>query len=278
MIEVKVGAKENRYIEADEKNYYGQIEKYLRLNQGYVCFIAKEEGEIDIENNKDKYLGQFEWFEIYRLLTDYARNNKLDNVNKFIINNFLGFMKNLDMQPFSGFSRQDVELSAFDYFTFMDKLKNFFLLVMKDTGIKSFCKKHNLEVTKASPKFYEKYNQVILFLEKKKWKGSIIIELGFYYDNEPTADRKSDLYFYQGIGMAPKRIFEENKTAVKDIKLNKKYFNNAIDDYDYWIINGEKVFSDFIKKGEGEAVKFIYESFLELERSGVIAELDKIEI
>jgi hypothetical protein len=269
LIEIKVSAKENRYLEEDEKNDYGQIEKYLRLNKGYVCFIAREEGNVEIKNNKDKYLGQFEWFEIYQLISDYIKSHKLNSIKKNLINNFLNFMEDLDMQSFAGFDKQDTKLSQIDCFAFVSKLVAFLQQTTKDKRIKNFLKKCKLEIAYNTPKFYEKYGQVILTFKKKNWRSQSI-EFGFIFDS--GEDKKKGLYYYQGI-MVP----DKYTRSFKDLKINKKYFSRS--EETGWLIEKNIAFNYFIKDGKvDKAINYIYKSLLELEKSGIIAELDKIKI
>jgi hypothetical protein len=268
LIEIKVGAKENRYLEEDEKSDYGQIDKYLRLNKGYVCFIAKEEGEVEIKNDKDKYLGQFEWFEIYRLIFDYVKSHKLNSVKRIFINNFLNFMKDLDMQSFVGFDKQDIKFLQIDCFAFVDKLVTFLRHATKDRRTKELLKKLQIEIKDNTPKFYEKWGQVVLRLKNNKWKTQSI-ELGFIYN--PLENEKNGLYYYQGVYVSNKHV-----EVFKNFKTNKKYFVKSEDAN--WLVDKHIFFSDFIKNGEAEAVSYIYQSLLELEKSGVVAELDKMKI
>ena len=49
-VEIKVEARENQYFDEDSKSNIGQVEKYLRLNKGHVCLIAKNLGEISVKS------------------------------------------------------------------------------------------------------------------------------------------------------------------------------------------------------------------------------------
>ena len=145
-IEIKVNARENRYFDDEEKEDFGQVEKYLKLNKGYVCFIAKDQSDIKIKSHKHKFLGQIEWFEIYKIIAEFFKKNKnkLDKNNKYFITNFLEFMTEQNMKPFDGFNKKDIALAKTDFMDFYGKLLNFLEEVNKDKRIKKFYTKHNL--------------------------------------------------------------------------------------------------------------------------------------
>jgi hypothetical protein len=276
LIEIKISAKENRYLEEDEKNYYGQIEKYLRLNNGYVCFIAREEGDVKIKNNKDKYLGQFEWFEIYQLISDYIKSHKLNGVKKIFINNFLNFMKEMDMSPFEGFDKKDIKLSRNNFLDFEGKLNDFLKKIYKDNRIQAFCKKHKLSAAVSTPK--RLWNSYILILVKSDWvywKKRIAIGFSFYTPQK-NDKKKEGIYYFQEVELGTKSYEEKFINHLKQIKISDKYFEKYFDS-DSIPFYKEIYFPEFAKKSEKQITDDIYKSLLELEKCGIIGMLEKVK-
>lgn len=267
LVEIKVDAKENHYLEDDQENSYGQIEKYLRLDKGHVCFIAMDEADVKIENHKDQYLGQFEWFEIYQLITDHIKTHKLDKTKKTLINNFLNFMEELDMQPFEGFDKKDVKMAQTAFFVFIGKLVSFLRVVTKDKRIKELLKRNKLEIKNNTPKYYEKDEQVYLTLGRKNWKSGAIY-LGFIYDEEN--DDKGGLGYFQVINVSNKYV-----ELFSDLKLKFSCFKKS--ENSGCLFEKYIPFDQFVKNGEKHSIDYIYKSLLELEKSGIFINIDKLK-
>jgi hypothetical protein len=272
-IEIKVNAHENRYFDDDSADDFGQVEKYLRMNKGYVCFIAKDQSNIEIKTNADKFLGQFEWFEIYKILADYLNDNKLDKTKIYLISNFLKFMKELNMQPFQGFDKKDIALSKTNFLGFNKKLIAFLKQIYKDKRIIGFLKKHKLQVTRNTPKFSSDNMLFYLFFGRNEWSWFKRIELGFalYIDEK---NYTNGLYYYQCIAIWKKEFAEKFKD-LKPQKINKAFFVKQPNDI-HWPYLKEMAFPEFIKGGEKRAITYIYNSLLELEKSGVMDVLKKL--
>ncbi|MCX6739624.1 MAG: hypothetical protein NTZ49_00140 [Candidatus Parcubacteria bacterium] len=272
-IEIKVNAHENRYYDDATEDDFGQVEKYLRMNKGFVCFITKDQGSIQVKSNIDKFLGQFEWFEVYNLLDDYFHNNKINKTNKYFITNFLKFMKELDMQPFQGFDKKDIALSKTNFLGFNKKLIAFLKQIYKDKRIIGFLKKHKLQVTRNTPKFSSDNMLFYLFFGRNEWSWFKRIELGFalYIDEK---NYTNGLYYYQCIAIWKKEFAEKFKN-IKPQKIDKTFFVKQPNDI-HWPYLKEMAFPEFIKGGEKKAITFIYNSLLELEKSGVMDVLKKL--
>ncbi|MBU3924816.1 hypothetical protein KJ575_00210 [Patescibacteria group bacterium] len=271
-VEVKLKAQENRYFSEDGKEDFGQVEKYLRLNHGYVCFIAQEQNDVEIKTNKDKFLGQFEWFQIYEIVDNYIKTNKCDNLTSYFLNNFLNFMKELDMQPFQGFNKEDIKLSQTNFLDLYTKFLDFLRCVKKDQRIINFCKRNKFKI--ADPNFSEKWASFILRFKKSKKRSWSVIEIGFWYLTNPTDNlHKSGIYYYGGIWL-PKEKIVKLRNGGKIFNLNKKYFSGPPFDSRNLVFK-EIYFPEFIRQGEKKSADFIYESLLELEKKGVIKAIDE---
>lgn len=272
-IEVKIKAQENRYFSEDGREDFGQVEKYLRLNHGYVCFIAQEQNDVEIKSNKDKFLGQFEWFQIYELVDEYIKTNKCNNLTDYFLTNFLKFMKELGMQPFQGFDKNDIKLSQTNFLDLYVKLLDFLRCVKKDRRIISFCKRNKFKI--ADPIFYERWQSFGLRFKKNKKRSWATLEVGFWYLTSPNDNlHKSGIYYYGGVWLSKDKILKL-RDGGKKFNLNKKYFGGQPFDGRN-LIYKEICFPDFIKQGEKKAIDFICESLLELEKKGVIKAIEEI--
>lgn len=282
-IEVKIKAQENRYFSEDGKEDFGQVEKYLRLNHGYVCFIAQEQNDVEIKTNKDKFLGQFEWFQIYELFDNYIKTNKRNNLTVYFLTNFLKFMEELGMQPFQGFNKNDIKLSQTNFLDLYAKILDFLGCVKKDRRIINFCKRNKFKI--ADPIFYERWQSFGLRFKKNKKRSWVTLEIGFCYlensNNDLQENPKNGIYYYAGIWLAREKVLKI-RNKIKNFNLNKKYFTENKKSLAFQSMdNNNLVFSDiyfqeFIKQGEKKAADFICESLLELEKKGVIKAIDKI--
>lgn len=274
-VEIKVNAHENRYYDDETADDFGQVEKYLRLNKGHVCFITKDQGNIEVKSHKDKFLGQFEWFEVYRLLEEYTKND-LDKTTLYFISNFLNFMKELDMQPFQGFNKNDIAISRTNFLGFNNKLLDFLQQVKRDRRIVAYLKKHKLQIMSNSPRFFPQSNQFSLVLGKKEWSWHRRIELGFELILQEQFPKYEDgLYYYQGLYLMPKDCYLNFEKVIKTLKVNNKFYNKEFDGF--WTLYKVFDFPKFIKSGEKQAITYIYNSLLELERSGVLEVLEKVK-
>lgn len=278
-IEIKVNARENRYFDEKTENDFGQVQKYLDLNDGYVCFIAKDQGDIRVKKHKDKFLGQYEWFEIYKVIDEfYNKNkNKLDKNNKYFITKFLEFMTEQNMQSFQGFSKKDLALAKTNYLEFYGKILDFLKEVSKDKRIRKFLIKHNLKVLNNTPKFSRRWEEFGLDFGRNKWKWHKIISVILFFDLVKSKENnyQTGLYFSMGVGLSSKyhKAFVKN---IRKLKI-KKIFFDVDPNAEYWVINKNIYFPKFIKAGEKHAITYIYNSLLELERSGVMDVLRKIK-
>ncbi|MCX6740339.1 MAG: hypothetical protein NTZ49_03870 [Candidatus Parcubacteria bacterium] len=274
-IEVKVNAHENRYLDDDTEDDFGQVEKYLRMNNGYVCFITKDQCNIQVKSHKNNFLGQFEWFEIYRIINNYLDNTKIDKTKTYLISNFLKFMKNLDMQPFQGFNNKDIALSKTNFLDFFDKLLDFLKEVNRDKRIISFCKKHKLSPMFNTPKYDHRNKVFYLILGRPEWRWSKQLYFGFELWRKGEFESFGEgLAYYQGIFTYPKANYEKIRKPIKNIKINNKYFEK--DKEPGWSLLKRFKFSIFIKLGDKQAITYIYNSLLELEKSGVMDVLKKL--
>jgi len=274
-IEIKVNAHENRYYDDEAKEDFGQVEKYLQLKKGYVCFIARDRVNIRVKRHKDKFLGQFEWFEVYKLLNEYLRHNKIDKTKKYFITKFLDFMKEQNMQPFQKFNKKDIALSKTNFLDFHDKLLDFLKEVCRDKRIREFCKKYKLKPIFDSPKFSHRNNSFLLELGKAEWGGHKEIILGFELYKKGESEKFSEgLFYYQGVYTNPVSIYDKFREAIKRKNIKKEYFVKGADMY--WPLMKEFEFAKFIKSGEKKAITYIYNSLLELERKGVMDVLKKL--
>lgn len=272
-IEVKIKAQENRYFSEDGKEDFGQVEKYLRLNCGYVCFIAQEQNDIEIKTNKNKFLGQFEWFQICELFDNYIKTGRSNNLTVYFLTNFLKFMKELGMQPFQGFNKDDVKLSQTNFLDLYAKFLDFLRCVKKDRRVIDFCKRNKFRI--ADPIFYERWQSFGLRFKKNKKRIWVNIEIGFWYLSNPNDNlHKSGIYYYSGIWLSKDKIVRL-RDGGKKFTLNKKYFSGQPFDGRN-LIYKEIYFPEFIKQGEKKAIDFICESLLELEKKGVIKAIDDI--
>lgn len=272
-VEVKLKARENRYFSEDGKEDFGQVEKYLRLNRGYVCFIAQEQNDIEIKTNKDKFLGQFEWFQIYELIDNYIKAGKGNNLAAYFLTDFLKFMEELNMQPFQGFNKSDIKLSQTNFLDLYAKLLDFLGYVKKDKRIASFCKRNKFKI--ANPSFYERWQSFGLRFKKGKKRNWAIIEIGYWYLASSNDNlRKSGIYYYGGVWLSKDKI-AKLKDENKIFNLNRKYLSGQPFD-NYNLIYKDINFPDLIKQGEKKAVDYIYNSLLELEKKGVIKAIDAI--
>lgn len=283
-IEVKIKAQENRYFSEDGKEDFGQVEKYLRLNHGYVCFIAQEQNDVEIKTNKDKFLGQFEWFQIYELFDNYIKTDKCDNLTDYFLTNFLKFMEELGMQPFQGFNKNDIKLSQTNFLDLYVKLLDFLRCVKKDRRVINFCKRNKLITPQGQPTFYDYWGSFTLSFGRKRWR-KVPIEIGFCYlensNNDLQENPKNGIYYYAGIWLAREKVLKI-RNKIKNFNLNKKYFTEnkkslafqSMDNNN--LVFSEIYFQEFIKQGEKKAIDFICESLLELEKKGVIKAIEEI--
>lgn len=179
-------------------------------------------------------------------------------------------MTELSMQPFEGFDKNDIEVSQQNYFGFLDKLSEFLRYITKDKRIKSFLKNNELEIISNTPKFFEKHNQIILFLGNKKRYGNKKIELGFGYNGEDSAEDGSLIHtaYYQGIN-CDDSSYAEFKKKIEQLNINSDYFDDFESD-GYWVASKEVDFKKFVKLGEKRAADFVFESLLEIEKSGAL--------
>lgn len=275
LVEIKVSAHENRYIE-EEGGDYGQIEKYLRLNLGHVCFISNRNSDIEIKSNGDTYLGQFQWFQIYELVEEhYKSKTDISELSSYFVINFLKFMKDLDMQPFQGFTEKDIEISHTTQFDFYSRLADFLAYVKSDERIVKFFKKHSFKFGIGSG--LNGNQHISNTFRKESWKR-FDAGFGFWYFDEETCDYYS---FQEGPGMyyvfyiwlpADKR--EQVKRGVDKFDLDKKYFSEELEGE--YTVYTNMPFYKFIEDGEKKAIDYIYESLLELEKQGVFQEIGKV--
>lgn len=275
-VEIKVSAHENRYFEEEEKEDYGQIEKYLRLNDGYVCFISQKEGDIEIKTNKEKYLGQFEWFQIYKLIEDHYKSQKNSNgLDSYFVTNFLKFMKDLGMQPFQGFTKEDIAASQSTALGFYSKLSDFLDCVKKDNRIVQFFKKNHLKFN-AGPDFDS--NQFLRLRFQKNDRSGLWADMGFQYldlNDFDGSENEQGIYYIFYIWLRREKI-EAIKNNIGKFNLSSKYVIKEECLCDGFVVYNEIFFPEFIKNGDKKAVDYIYETFLELEKKGVLREINKV--
>lgn len=270
-VEIKVSAHENKYFK--EEDNFGQIEKYLRLNTGHVCFISQREENVQIKTNKEKYLGQFEWFQIYELIEEHLKNQReISELNSYFITSFLKFMKDLDMQPFQGFTEEDIKTSQTTVFDFYEKLFNFLDHVKKDKNLLDLFRRNNLKFS-SSPSMDRDQNIFVKFQlnDYKDFWGFF----GFQYDNGESSSKKPGVYFFLDIWLRKDKVGLVKNNVVK-FDFEQKYFLNEECLQDGFVVYNEICFAEFIKNGEKGAMKYIYESFLELERKNVFNEVEKV--
>lgn len=273
-IEIKVSAHENKYFE--EEDDFGQIEKYLRLNTGHVCFISQREEDVQIKTNAEKYLGQFEWFQVYELIEEHLKNRQeTSELNLYFITNFLKFMKDLDMQPFQGFTEDDIKISQTTVFNLCEKLFGFLDYSKRDKDIANFFRRINLKFSSA-PSMDRDQNIFVKFqlTNYKDFWGYF----GFNFDNKDNGGSPSEkpgIYFFLNICIHKDKV-GVIKSNVGKFDFNQKYFLDEECLQDEFVVLNKVYFSEFIKDGEKRAMKYIYESFLELERKNVFKEIEKV--
>ena len=278
-IENKVKARQNHYHGENEDDEHDQVEKYLRMHKGYVCFIARNHPEIEIPSKLvDNYLGQFEWFQIYELIEEYSKKSELTEVQRYLITNFLNFMAELDMRPFQGFSQKNIDDCKTNFLDTYDKILEFLNHVYKDNRIAAFCKRNNLVAMRKTPKFID--GSFKLFLGKQAWGMHKMIEFNIYmYINESNSKNEdpTGLYYEQGVWCWPIKDYEDKfKAGTQNLKISSKFFKRTYENE--WVLYKERSFAEMIKNGHGRAVSYIYDSLCELESSGVLKALDKIKI
>ncbi len=276
-VEVKLRARENWYFSEDGKDDFGQVEKYLKLNDGYVCFISQGSNDIEIkEKYKNKYLGQFEWFQIYEIIEEYyKKSNNLKEINLYFINNFLKFMaEQLNMKPFKNFTKQEIKFSQGTNFEFYSKLCDFMDYVKKDKQLMGFLKESGLNMPSKGSHFNNgQLNEIRL--GKKGWNSSI--GFGLFYANSNLDEKyegKEGVYYYTYAWISKERA-QKIKIKYKKFNLNKNYFLEEFpcNDNNYIAYN-EIQFSELMKGGEKKAIDYIYRSLLELKKKGVIRAID----
>ncbi len=275
-IEVKLRAHENWYFSEDGKDDFGQVEKYSKLNIGYVCFISQGSDDIEIKTNKNRYLGQFEWFQIYELIEEYyKKSNNLKELNLHFLNNFLKFMdEQLSMKPFKNFTKQEIKFSQGTNFEFYSKLCNFIDYVKKDKQLVGFLRKSGLSMPSKGSHFNNgQLNEIRL--AKEGWNCSIGFGLAYVNSNlDEKYKGKEGIYYYTYAWISKERV-QKIKTKYKKFNLNKKYFLEEFpcDDANFIAYN-EIQFSELMKGGEKKAIDYIYKSLLELKKKGVIKAMD----
>ncbi len=228
LVEIKIKAKENKYLSEDGQSDYGQITKYLRTNQGEVAFIAQNEEDVKINEDADRYLGQFEWKQIYNLLKEFlsAEDQNLSAVNRHLLGEFFNFMNFMNMKPFENFSEHDISLSATNFLDLYDKLLEFLNDGRKDPMIKNYCKKYNWEMPGNASFIPGEKRFALKYFYKDGNKTKYCVEYGFsYVAKDPNY--KDGLYFYFQIYVHPKEAVASIKERIKGVELSDKYFPKA---------------------------------------------------
>ena len=274
LVEIKIKARENKYLSDDGQSSYGQITKYLRTDKGDVAFIAQDAEDVKLSEEPDHYLGQFEWKQIYNLLKEFlaAEDKNLLSVNRHVLGEFFNFMNFMNMRPFENFSEQDIYLASTNFLDLYDKLLEFLSDTRKDAAIKNYCKKYHWDIpAKASFTPSDKVF-TLRFYNKDGSKVKYSVEYGFVYVNK-NPNYQDGLYFYLQIYVVPKEAMETIKQNLGRISLSDKYFPKAEILADgHRVVYFETYFVDLMKSLDYDTKRLsnhIFGMLAELEDKGV---------
>lgn len=276
LVEIKVGAKQNIEI-TNEGDQIEQIEKYLRLKKGLVCFIERDSSEIsDRIKTNSNFTGRYEWSQIYELLSGHIRSNKKRNdLVRYFEESFINFMKQKNMLPFEKFTREDMEISPLvpDLY---ERMEDFLEYAKSSKAITGFCEKNGLDI--GNPYFDAYRNLAVYFSKKgKRLSSDCYFFMGFeYISHLEMEDRGRELpgvYFF--ISVLCPRVKNAEIIRVKLTKPSAQFrkncmnFNTSNEIVDYSII-----FSKFANLGREGMVKCILKALQEMEKNGIIKAID----
>lgn len=272
LVEIKVGAKQNIEI-TDEGNQIEQIEKYLRLKKGLVCFIERNSSEIsDRIKTNSNFTGRYEWSQIYELLSGHIRSNKKQNdLARYFEESFINFMKQKNMLPFEKFTKEDMEISPLvpDLY---ERMEDFLEYAKNNKAIVGFCEKNGLEI--GNP-YFDAYRNLAVYFSKKGNRISSVCSffMGFEYISQiEMEDRGHDspgVYFFISI-LCP-RIKNADIIRNKLVKPSPQFKKIYMDtDASNEIIYYSVFFPKFADLGREGMVKCIFKALQEMGKNGII--------
>lgn len=276
LIEIKVGARQNHEIDEDG-NGSGQIEKYLRLGKGYVCFIERERESLDGKILKNKYFaGHYAWSEIYDLLNNHIQAAKApDAAVGYFEKNFLKFMEQKDMMPFEKFTKEDAQIAPMvpDLY---DRMEKFLDYIKQSKPIVDFCVRNKLDI---SQPYFDAYRNLAVYFSNKgqNMSGACSLLMGFEYltvaDLEDSGANEPGIYFFMEIFCARVKTAENIASNLKISPVFKERYTKSVANCE--VIYKSLPFSEFAALGRQGMVKYISRSLLDLEKQGVIKEIKK---
>lgn len=271
LIEIKVGARQNMEID-DDGNESGQIEKYLKLGKGYVCFIERDRDGLNEKILKNiNFTGHYAWSEVYELLSDHIKaGNKTNPTIDYFEENFLKFMQQKDMMPFEKFTKEDAQIAPMvpDFYNRMEKFLDY---ARKSKPLVDFCDKNKLEI--GQPYFDSARNLAVYFSNKgQKLSGDCYFFMGFtYVDNTEINEvgvNTAGIYFVIDVICNRVKIADN---IISKIKINpafkRQYMSGTINrEIAYKTI----FFPEFVNLGREGMIKYILKSFNDIEKTDII--------
>ena len=179
VIENKIQSGENFYDIGKET--INQIQKYLDSNMGFVAFItlmgAKQP---EITRNKNMYLGQFYWQDIYKIF------NNIKNKKIYLVD-FLKYMEENNMIPVKPFTKDEIKNASAGY-GFVNKARLF--VETQEDEMKEELRKHFGRIKKSGNVGEHTYRNntkyFLCWVLPERWKKQMHFSFGIIVkDNKP---------------------------------------------------------------------------------------------